>query len=161
MQNLLFLLTKKDNLCIILQKGYKLLFTKSTAYALHALVELSKFNKPVDVTRLSEITELPKPFLAKLLQALSRKGFVKSFKGIHGGFVLSKEPKDIKIMDVFKVMEDKNSLVFYCSSNPEDCMRERADICSIRPFFAFLEEEFLKIVQNYTLEDVIRMKSGK
>ena len=148
-------------MCIILQKGFKLLFTKSTAYTLHALVELSKFDKPVDVTHLAEITELPKPFLAKLLQTLSRKGFVKSFKGIHGGFVLSKEPKEIKIIDIFRVMEDKDSLVFYCSSDPDDCMRSRASICSIRPFFAFLEDEFLKIIQNYTLDDVIRMKSGK
>ena len=136
-----------------------MLFTKSTAYTLHALVELSKFDKPVDVTYLSEITELPKPFLAKLLQALSRKGFVKSFKGIHGGFILSKKAKDIKIIDIFRVVEDKNSLVFYCSSDPNDCMRDRAEICSIRPFFAFLENEFMEVVKNYTLEDVIRMKS--
>jgi len=137
-----------------------LLFTKSTAYTLHALVELSKFDKPVDVTHLSQITELPKPFLAKLLQNLSRKGFVKSFKGIHGGFILVRKPEEIKIIDIFKVMEDKNSLVFYCSSDPNDCMRDRADVCSIRPFFSFLENEFLNVVKNYTLQDVIRMKSG-
>ena len=148
-------------MCIILQKGFRLLFTKSTAYTLHALVELSKFDKPVDVAHLAEITELPKPFLAKLLQTLSRKGFVNSYKGIHGGFILSQEPKDVKIIDIFKAMEDKDSLVFYCSSDPKDCMRNRASICSIRPFFAFLENEFIKIVENYTLEDVIRIKSGK
>jgi len=148
-------------LCIILKKGCALLFTKSTAYTLHALVELSNFDKPVDVSTLAEITELPKPFLAKLLQTLSRKGFVKSFKGIHGGFVLSKKPEEIKIIDIFRAMEDKNSLVFYCSSDPKDCMRGRASICSIRPFFSFLEDEFLKVVKNYTLEDVIRMKTDK
>ena len=136
-----------------------MLFTKSTAYTLHALVELSKFDKPVDVAHLSEITQLPKPFLAKLLQTLSRKDFIKSFKGIHGGFMLSKKPKDIKIIDIFRVMEDKNSLVFYCSSDPNDCMRDRADICSIRPFFVFLENEFMEIIKNYTLEDIIRMKA--
>ena len=138
-----------------------MLFTKSTAYTLHALVVLSEYDKPVDVTHLSEITELPKPFLAKLLQTLSRKGFVKSFKGIHGGFILAKNPEDIKIMDLFKIMEDKNALVFYCASDPKDCVRDRASICAIRPFFSFLEDEFMKIIDNYTLADVIRMKSGK
>jgi len=138
-----------------------LLFTKSTAYTLHALVELSKFDKPVDVTHLAEITDLPKPFLAKLLQTLSKKGFVKSFKGIHGGFLLEKNPEEIKIIDIFKVIEDKESMVFYCSSNPKECMRGRASICSVRPFFSFLEDEFLKVVKNYTLQDVIRMSSGR
>jgi Rrf2 family protein len=137
-----------------------MIFTKSTAYTLQALVELSKFDKPVDVTKLSEITELPKPFLAKLLQTLSKKGFVKSFKGIHGGFVLAKNPKDIKITDIFSAMEDRESFVFYCSKNKDDCTRDRADICSLWPFFAKLENEISKILEKYTLEDVIRMKTA-
>jgi len=138
-----------------------LLFTKSTVYTLHALVELSKFDKPVDVSHLAEITDLPRPFLAKLLQTLSKKGFVKSYKGIHGGFILSKSPKEIKILEIFKAMEDKNSLVFYCSNDAKDCVRGRSSICSIRPFFSFLEEKLLDVIKDYTLEDVIRMKSGK
>jgi len=138
-----------------------MIFTKSTAYTLQALVELSKFDKPVDVTKLSELTDLPKPFLAKLLQNLSKKGFVKSFKGIHGGFVLAKEPKNIKIDEVFKAMEDKESLVFYCSKSVKDCTRDRGSVCSLWPFFAKLENEIAKIMEQYTLEDVIRMRTGK
>ena len=136
-----------------------MLFTKSTVYTLHALVVLSEFEKPVDVTKLSEITELPKAFLAKLLQTLSRHNFVKSFKGINGGFLLAKEPKDIKIIDIFKTMEEKDSLIFYCSNDESSCVRGRSSICAIRPFFSYLENEFLKIIENYTLEDVIRMKN--
>ncbi|NPA11673.1 MAG: Rrf2 family transcriptional regulator [Epsilonproteobacteria bacterium] len=138
-----------------------MLFTKSTAYTLQALVELSKFDKPVDVAKLSELTELPKPFLAKLLQTLSKKGFIKSFKGIHGGFLLAKDPEDIKIVDIFKALEDKDSFVFYCSSNKQNCTRERADVCILQPFFAKLEDEIYEIMKKYRLSDVIRMESGK
>ncbi len=138
-----------------------MLFTKSTAYTLQALIELSKFKKPVDVNTLSELIEIPKPFLAKLLQNLSKENFIKSFKGIHGGFMLIKKPEDIKIIDVFKAMEDKDSLVFYCSSNKANCVRNRSSICSTMPFFSMLEDEFSAIMQKYTLADAIRMKSGK
>jgi Rrf2 family protein len=138
-----------------------MLFTKSTAYTLQALIELANFNKPVDVTKLSEITEIPKPFLAKLLQTLSKKGYVKSFKGIHGGFLLEKELKDIKILELFKIIEDKDSLVFYCSTEPKNCVRNRSKICKTMPFFAFLEDKLNDILKDFTLEDVIRMKSGK
>ncbi len=137
-----------------------MIFTKSTAYALQALIELSKFKKPVDVNKLSEITDIPKPFLAKLLQNLSKRNFIKSYKGIHGGFLLVKKPHEIKIIDIFKSMEDKNSLVFYCSSDASNCVRDRSNICSIMPFFQKLENEMIKIIDKYTLEDVIRMKSG-
>ena len=138
-----------------------MLFTKSTAYALQALIELSKFEKPVDVNKIAELTDLPKPFLAKLLQNLSKHGFIKSYKGIHGGFVIAKKPEEIKIVDVFKVLEDKDSLVFYCSSDKNDCSRDRSDICSLWPFFAKIENEISKILEKYTLADVIRMRAGK
>ena len=138
-----------------------MLFTKSTAYALQALIELSKFDKPVDVNKISELTEVPKPFLAKLLQNLSKNGFVRSYKGIHGGFLLSKKPEEIKIVDVFKALEDKESLVFYCSGDRNNCTRDRSDICSLWPFFSKLEDEVSKILEKYTLADVIRIKAGK
>jgi len=137
-----------------------MIFTKSSAYALQALIELSKFHKPVDVNKLSEITTIPKPFLAKLLQNLSKKNFIKSFKGIHGGFLLVKKPNEIKVIDIFNAMEDKNSLVFYCSSNPKDCVRDRSDICDLMPFFSKLEKEIMVILKDYTLEDIIRIKSA-
>ena len=138
-----------------------MLFTKSTAYALQALIELSKYDKPIDVNTLSEKTDIPKPFLAKLLQNLSKKDIIKSFKGIHGGFLLQKKPKDIKIIDIFKTIEDKDSLVFYCSSNADNCTRGRSSICSTLPFFTKLENEIEDIIQKYTLEDVIRMRTDK
>ncbi len=138
-----------------------MLFTKSTAYALQALIELSTYNKPIDVNTLSEKTDIPKPFLAKLLQNLSKKNIIKSYKGIHGGFLLTKKPDEIKIIDIFKTIEDKDSLVFYCSSNAKNCTRERSSICSTLPFFAKLENEIEKIIENYTLADVIRIKSDK
>jgi len=139
-----------------------MLFTKSTAYALQALIELSKYDKPIDVTTLSDKTDIPKPFLAKLLQNLSKKNIIKSYKGIHGGFLLTKKPEEIKILDIFKTIEDKESLVFYCSSNAKNCTRgNRSSICSTLPFFTTLEKEIDKIIEKYTLADVIRMKSDK
>ncbi|HIQ51052.1 MAG TPA: Rrf2 family transcriptional regulator [Nautiliaceae bacterium] len=137
-----------------------MLFTKATIYTLHALVELSNFNKPVDVSKLASLTTLPKPFLAKLLQHLSKKGFIDSFKGINGGFVLAKKPSEIKIMDVFKAIEEKDLLIFYCSNEKEECIRKKS-FCKIRPFLINLEKEFLEIIKNYTLADVIRMSAGK
>ena len=134
-----------------------MLFTKATIYTLHALVELSNFNEPIDVSKLAHLTNLPKPFLAKLLQHLSKKGFIDSFKGINGGFVLSKKPSEIQIIDIFKSIEDKNLLVFYCSNEEEECIR-RNGMCKIRPFLIKLEKEFLEIVKDYTLLDIIKDK---
>ena len=138
-----------------------MLFTKSTAYALQALIELAKYDRPVDVTTLANSTDIPKPFLAKLLQNLSKNDIIKSYKGVNGGFLLQKNPKEIKVIDIFKTIEDKDSLIFYCSSNSENCTRNRSNICSTYPFFSKLEKEIEVLIDKYTLEDVIRIQSGR
>ena len=129
------------------KKGLYLLFTKGTIYTLQGLVELSKFNEPVDVSKLASLTDLPKTFLAKLLQHLSKKGFIKSFKGRNRGFVLAKKPSEIQIIDVFKAMEDKNSFLFYCLNEEEGSIRKNS-FCKIRPFLLNLEKEFLYSIKD-------------
>ena len=136
-----------------------MIFTKSTVYTLQALVELSKFDKPVDVNFLSKKAEVPKSFLAKLLQNLAKSNIVKSFKGVNGGFLLAKKPKDIKIIDIFQMVEDKNSFVFWCAGDGINCKKEQK--CEVRDFFVFLEKEIMFLIKEYTLEDVIRMSSVK
>ena len=133
-----------------------MLFTKSTAYALQALIELSRYNKPIDVNTISQKTQIPKSFLAKLMQNLSRNGFVYSYKGINGGFILAKKPEEIKLLEIFKSLEDKETLVFYCSKSKDDCTRNRGNICELQPFFEKMEKEIFQVLNKYTLADFIR-----
>jgi len=136
-----------------------MIFTRSTGYALLVLTELAVIGKAINTTSLSERIGVSKFFLAKLLQNLSKKGIVKSFKGVNGGFVLDKEPKDIKIIDIFKSVEDKDFLVYECAQNEEDCPNNRANVCSIWPFLNLLEDNIYSYLDRFTLEDVVRMKN--
>jgi len=136
-----------------------MIFTRSTGYALLALTELSTMNEAIDTNHLSEKIGVSKYFLAKLLQNLSKKGIVKSFKGVNGGFVLDKKPEEILIIDIFKSVEDREFLVYECAQNMEDCPNDRGGVCSIWPFLNLLEDYILKYIEKFTLEDVIRMKN--
>ncbi len=136
-----------------------MIFTRSTGYALLALAELATIKDAIDTTHLSERIGVSKYFLAKLLQNLSKKGIVKSFKGVNGGFILDKKPEDIKIIDIFNCVEDKDFLVYECAQNKLDCPNNRASVCSIWPFLHLLEDNILTYLEKFTLEDVIRMRS--
>ena len=136
-----------------------MIFTRSTGYALLALAELATLKTAIDTTHLSERIGVSKYFLAKLLQNLSKKGVVKSFKGVNGGFILDKDPKEIKVIDIFHCVEDKDFLVYECAQKEEDCPNDRASVCSIWPFLNLLEDNILKYLEKFTLEDVIRMRS--
>ena len=136
-----------------------MIFTRATGYAILALTELSKLESPIDSQTLSSNIGVSKYFLAKLLQSLARDGIVKSFKGINGGFVLNKDQSEIKIIDIFKSVEDKDSLVYECSKNEDDCPRGTASLCSIWPFLNILEDNVYSYLSKYTLEDVIKAKN--
>jgi len=136
-----------------------MIFTRSTGYALLALAELATLNDAIDSNHLSQKIGISKYFLAKLLQNLSKKGIVKSFKGVNGGFILAKEPENIKVIDIFNCVEDKEFLVYECAQNEDDCPNHRANVCSIWPFLNLLEDNILKYLEKFTLEDVIRMRN--
>lgn len=57
------------------------------------------------IDEISRASEVPVPYMAKLFQSLARKGFVKSFKGQKGGFMLSRHPKEITLLQVIEAME--------------------------------------------------------
>ncbi len=133
-----------------------MIFTRATGYAILALTELLKNQSPIDSQTLASNIGISKYFLAKLLQNLARDGIVKSFKGVHGGFILGKEAKDIKIIDVFQSVEDKESIVYECSKNEDDCSRGMSAVCSIRPFLNMLEDNIYSYLSKYTLEDIVK-----
>ena len=136
-----------------------MIFTRSTGYALLALAELSQIEGAIDTTHLSKKIGVSKYFLAKLLQNLSKKGIVKSFKGVNGGLVLDEKPENIGIIDIFKSVEDKEFLVYECAQNEDDCPNNRASVCSIWPFLNLIEDNIFQYLEKFTLEDVIRMRN--
>jgi len=136
-----------------------MIFTRSTGYALLVLSELAIIGEAINTTHLSQRIGISKFFLAKLLQNLSKKGIVKSFKGVNGGFVLDKSPKEIKIIEIFQSVEDKDFLVYECAQNEADCPNNRAHVCGIWPFLNLLEDNIYTYLEKFTLEDVIRMKN--
>jgi Rrf2 family iron-sulfur cluster assembly transcriptional regulator len=135
-----------------------MIFTRSTGYTLLALSELATLDKAIDTNKLSQRIGVSKYFLAKLLLILSKHDVVKSFKGVNGGFVLNKKPKDIFIVEIFKYVEDKDFLVYECAKTQEDCPNNRASVCSIWPFLNLLEDHIYDYLSKFTLEDLIRMK---
>lgn len=68
------------------------MFSKSCKYAIRAVLYLavnSNEEKKLGVKEISEELDVPKHFLAKILQQLSKHGLISSTKGPSGGFYLS------------------------------------------------------------------------
>lgn len=79
---------------------------KSTRIALYSIFELCK--NPNDVFSANHIAEkysVSEHHVIKVLQQLAREGFVKSSRGINGGFQISLNPKNITMFDIVKIFE--------------------------------------------------------
>lgn len=74
-------------------------------WALHCCVVLTSVEEPVPATRLAELHDVSASYLAKQLQALSRAGLVRSVEGKAGGYVLTREPASITVLDVVEAVD--------------------------------------------------------
>ncbi len=132
-----------------------MLFTRATEYALLSLIIIAKEKEPVGTDILSKQLDIPRSFLAKILQNLAKDGLLKSFKGATGGFMLSKPPNKISIKEVAKLAEKKEIAVFECSSSQECCPSNKGDFCTLWPFLNRLQNRIDNFLENLTLQDLM------
>jgi Rrf2 family protein len=74
-------------------------------WALHCCVVLTSVEEPVPAARLAELHEVSPSYLAKQLQALARAGLVRSVEGKAGGYVLTRKPASITVLDVVEAVD--------------------------------------------------------
>ena len=82
------------------------MISQSVEYALRAMVTLAQRDpEPCTSQGLAEVTQVPGPYLSKLMRTLVRSGLVSSQRGPNGGFVLTKKPKQLTIWDVVESVD--------------------------------------------------------
>lgn len=65
---------------------------------------------------ISEILNIPKPTLVKIMQSLSADGIIETKEGKQGGVMLAKDPSKITLLDIFNSVE-KGKPLFHTSFN--------------------------------------------
>jgi Rrf2 family protein len=59
----------------------------------------------LSTSSISEILNIPKPTLVKILQSLTAEGILETKEGKFGGIRLVKNPSDLTVLDVFNAIE--------------------------------------------------------
>ena len=85
------------------------LSTRST-YGMRALVELAftSGRGPLSAALIAKRQDLSVAYLEQLLHRLKRQGLVSSIRGPRGGYVLAREPQQITMADVVRVLDGAN-----------------------------------------------------
>ncbi|MHC4839439.1 MAG: RrF2 family transcriptional regulator [Planctomycetota bacterium] len=142
------------------RKDAALIFSRKSDYALRALMYLAQHKDAGPVT-LNEITDklfIPKAFLSKILQQLSRKGFIRSLKGPSGGFILAVDPVSLSLNEIVNEV-DGEQRVFECFGMETSC--NLTGDCCIHDVFKDVETEVTKVLERYSLGDLMVSQSSK
>ncbi len=131
------------------------MLSKKTKYGLKALSYLARQEQhtPVLISEISESENISKKFLESILLTLKKSGVLASKKGKGGGYYLLKQPEDIKISSIIRMLEGPIAMLPCVSLNYyqkcDDCTSEER--CSLNILMAEVRDSTLKILENKTL----------
>ncbi|MBZ0155580.1 MAG: Rrf2 family transcriptional regulator [Alphaproteobacteria bacterium] len=115
----------------------------------HMAREPEKLHLIVDIAKSQEV---PKSFLAKILQKLAKAGIVSSTRGVNGGFSLSRRPADITLLDVIEAVQGPLSLNA-CIIDHKICARKEA--CSVHPVWKEIREFLGEKLREYSFTRIL------
>ncbi|MBM3709573.1 MAG: Rrf2 family transcriptional regulator [Actinobacteria bacterium] len=123
-------------------------------YGARLILELAlKFNNgPIILKDISVSQEISFKYLGQLIIPLKIAGLVKSARGAHGGYLLAKEPKEIKLAEIIRALEGPISLVD-CLEEPDMCPRYKK--CAMRVFWEQINSNFYKSFEEITVQDIV------
>ncbi|MEH6577580.1 MAG: Rrf2 family transcriptional regulator [Amphritea sp.] len=125
--------------------------SRFTDYTLRVLFYVATNNDRL--TTLSEIAGfygISMEHLRKVVHSLAKSGYLKTFRGKHGGIKLAMLPGDINIGTVIGIAEGLTPLV--------DCKSQRCcltPVCSLQGVLAEAQGAFMQTLQKYTLQDLL------
>ncbi|EGL19253.1 MULTISPECIES: Rrf2 family transcriptional regulator [Paenibacillus] len=87
-------------------------FSKSTGYALHALIHLAhtERGRNVGIKELSAWLGVSESYLSKIMSKLRQDGIVRAVPGASGGYELARETDQITFLDVIQVIEGRQHM---------------------------------------------------
>ena len=94
--------------------------TLEADYAVRLVEYLTKSEDKQDAGTISENVNVPLRFSLKILRKLVDSKIIKSYKGVKGGYMLNRAPKDITLREVIEAVEGKY-MFSRCLHEQYDC----------------------------------------
>jgi Rrf2 family protein len=137
------------------------MLSRKTKYGIKALTYLAKQeNKnPVQIATISKSENISLKFLESILLTLRKNGILGSKKGKGGGYYLLKDPKEIQMTAIMRVLEGPIAMIPCVSLNfyekCADCPDENQ--CAVHQLMIQVRDNTLQIFRNTSLADLCNL----
>ncbi|PAD79272.1 RrF2 family transcriptional regulator [Paenibacillus campinasensis] len=144
-------------------------FSKSTDYALHALIHLTLSEKDghIGIKELAHTLGVSVSYLSKIMSKLRQDGIVRAVPGVNGGYELARPADEITFLEVIQVIEGREQL-FECSnlhSQQHQLLSEemaevhlpkhRGSECLVKKVMDGAEEQLHQYLRQHTIQAVV------
>ena len=132
-----------------------MIYSRSAEYAIRAFVHLATVpdGKYAMVKQIAEQADIPSHFLAKILQQLARKGFLRSSKGPTGGFCLRMPAGDVSLV---MIVDAVDGLTDYerCPAGLAECNDQAP--CGMHDTWKALRGRIMEYLERTNIEDLAK-----
>ena len=128
------------------------MFSKTCEYAIRALIYIAQKSKDGSRIGIKDIAlgiDSPEYFIAKILQELSRKGFVQSAKGPTGGFYMDGSNLKLSIADIVREI-DGDKLFSGCGLGLKECSESHP--CPIHNEFKHIRQSIKTMLEESRIQ---------
>lgn len=125
-----------------------------TDFGLRTLMYLAGVRQRATIGEIATFFGISKDHLAKVVQRLTRLGWVRSVRGIGGGVELAVQPESISIGSVIEKLEGSMQLLECVTSQTEVCVIQSA--CKLRKVLGEAERIQMEYLNSIRLSDIAK-----
>ncbi len=135
--------------------------TKSR-YAVMALADMSNFSrkKPVSLRDISLRQSISLLYLEQIFLKLKKNNLVKSIRGTNGGYILNKDPKEIKLSEIFLALDEKVKTMG-CNKESKKGCNGKSIKCITHNLWDELELHINTFFENKKLSDLPKINQTR
>ena len=129
------------------------MFSKACEYGIRAMLHIARKSKEgarVGIREIAKAIDSPEPFMAKILQDLSRKGLVYSIKGPNGGFFMEGKHLRSSLAEIVTAI-DGDELFYGCGLGLKACNERKP--CPIHYEFKAIRSDLKRMLESTALEE--------
>ena len=126
--------------------------TREADYALRIVSMLAFENSQIEAKNISEQKAIPYRFTLKILRKLVNAGIVKSYRGVNGGYMLSRDISEITLYDVIETI-DGTIDINRCIAEPEICAN--SGDCKIQKALIDAQKIMIDHFKSVTMKQVL------
>ena len=133
--------------------------SRRTDYAIRILLDLAGSDgAPISVRVIAERQDVPYAFARGIGRDLVSAGMVESSRGATGGFVLSRDPADLSVLEIVEAMQGPVSCSV-CTNDPGWCKRMGG--CTVHSVWSGADELLREYLGSKSLAGLIGPEEGR